>query len=218
MTARKGDYIVKGVKGELYPVKPDIFEATYGSVDAQKDWRAAVTEANDLLNDVIGLEAAGDMEVPEHPFARILCAADELGSVEDWMTTETDDEQPPRSVGAAARAAPPPFDIETHKATFVNYSEVRIDEGGTPHYAVPSHQERLVRKLMRLRGFVEQGQARDVLPACGCMDALCEMTRCAAVWNDCALGRCNARQRLALRRLKEAGLHRGGMPRERSEG
>lgn len=32
------------------------------------------------------------MEVPEYPFARILCAADELGSVEDWMTTETDDE------------------------------------------------------------------------------------------------------------------------------
>ena len=92
MTARKGDYIVKGIKGELYPVKPDIFEATYGSVDAQKDWRAAVTEANDLLNDVIGLEAAGDMEGPEYPFARILCAADELGSVEDWMTTETDDE------------------------------------------------------------------------------------------------------------------------------
>lgn len=92
MTARKGDYIVKGIKGELYPVKPDIFEATYGSVDAQKDWRAAVTEANDLLNDVIGLEAAGDMEVPEYPFARILCAADELGSVEDWMTMETDDE------------------------------------------------------------------------------------------------------------------------------
>lgn len=92
MTARKGDYIVKGIKGELYPVKPDIFEATYESVDAQKDWRAAVTEANDLLNDVIGLEAAGDMEVPEYPFARILCAADELGSVEDWMITETDDE------------------------------------------------------------------------------------------------------------------------------
>ena len=24
-----GDYIIKGVKGELYPCKPDIFEATY---------------------------------------------------------------------------------------------------------------------------------------------------------------------------------------------
>ena len=29
MTARKGDWIIKGVKGELYPCKPDIFEATY---------------------------------------------------------------------------------------------------------------------------------------------------------------------------------------------
>lgn len=24
-----GDYIIKGVKGEFYPCKPDIFEATY---------------------------------------------------------------------------------------------------------------------------------------------------------------------------------------------
>lgn len=29
MTASPGDYIIKGVKGEFYPCKPDIFEATY---------------------------------------------------------------------------------------------------------------------------------------------------------------------------------------------
>lgn len=29
MTASKGDYIIKGVKGEFYPCKPDIFEETY---------------------------------------------------------------------------------------------------------------------------------------------------------------------------------------------
>lgn len=27
--ARKGDWIIKGVKGEFYPCKPDIFELTY---------------------------------------------------------------------------------------------------------------------------------------------------------------------------------------------
>lgn len=27
--ARPGDWIIRGVKGELYPCKPDIFEATY---------------------------------------------------------------------------------------------------------------------------------------------------------------------------------------------
>ena len=29
MTRSLGDYIVKGVNGEFYPVKPDIFERTY---------------------------------------------------------------------------------------------------------------------------------------------------------------------------------------------
>lgn len=29
MTATLGDYIIKGVKGEFYPCKPDIFEATH---------------------------------------------------------------------------------------------------------------------------------------------------------------------------------------------
>lgn len=29
MTAQLGDYIIKGIKGEIYPCKPDIFEATY---------------------------------------------------------------------------------------------------------------------------------------------------------------------------------------------
>lgn len=29
MTANVGDYIIKGIKGEIYPCKPDIFEETY---------------------------------------------------------------------------------------------------------------------------------------------------------------------------------------------
>lgn len=32
MTASSGDYIIRGVKGELYPCKPDIFQATYERV------------------------------------------------------------------------------------------------------------------------------------------------------------------------------------------
>jgi hypothetical protein len=28
-----GDYIIMGIKGEFYPCKPDIFEATYERVD-----------------------------------------------------------------------------------------------------------------------------------------------------------------------------------------
>jgi len=32
MLAVEGDWVIRGVKGELYPVKPDIFEATYEPV------------------------------------------------------------------------------------------------------------------------------------------------------------------------------------------
>jgi hypothetical protein len=33
MRAEVGDYIIRGVKDEFYPCKPDIFEATYEKVD-----------------------------------------------------------------------------------------------------------------------------------------------------------------------------------------
>jgi len=32
MAANPGDYIIKGISGELYPCKPDIFEQTYEAV------------------------------------------------------------------------------------------------------------------------------------------------------------------------------------------
>lgn len=42
MRASVGDWIIKGVKGEFYPCKPDIFAATYEPVEQQ--W-------SDTLND-----------------------------------------------------------------------------------------------------------------------------------------------------------------------
>jgi hypothetical protein len=33
MVGRAGDWIIRGVKGELYPCKPDIFNATYEAVE-----------------------------------------------------------------------------------------------------------------------------------------------------------------------------------------
>lgn len=34
MRVNSGDWIIRGIKGEFYPCKPDIFEATYEAVDA----------------------------------------------------------------------------------------------------------------------------------------------------------------------------------------
>jgi hypothetical protein len=35
MTASPGDWVIRGVRGEFYPCKPDIFAATYESADPQ---------------------------------------------------------------------------------------------------------------------------------------------------------------------------------------
>lgn len=43
MIVTSGDYIITGVKGERYPCKPDIFEATYEFVDEPK-------QAGDTIN------------------------------------------------------------------------------------------------------------------------------------------------------------------------
>src|SRR6478609_8223169 len=37
MTASIGDFIIRGVQGEFYPCKPDIFAATYEAVNAALD-------------------------------------------------------------------------------------------------------------------------------------------------------------------------------------
>ena len=34
MLATEGDWVIKGVQGEFYPCKPDIFEATYEEVES----------------------------------------------------------------------------------------------------------------------------------------------------------------------------------------
>ena len=35
MDASPGDYIIRGIKGEFYPCKPGIFEASYGEVEPE---------------------------------------------------------------------------------------------------------------------------------------------------------------------------------------
>ena len=46
MTASAGDWIIKGVEGEFYPCKPDIFDKTYdpeGSVEMNSDMLASMS-------------------------------------------------------------------------------------------------------------------------------------------------------------------------------
>ena len=52
MAVNVGDYIIKGVKGELYPCKPDIFKATHEAVKGRRSIEQVVAEWNAFRNDI----------------------------------------------------------------------------------------------------------------------------------------------------------------------
>ena len=65
MEVSKGDYVIKGVKGEFYSCKPDIFQQTYESAEIQKELEEEYKDyvENDpvyskLVNGIVGLDIA----------------------------------------------------------------------------------------------------------------------------------------------------------------
>lgn len=59
MQLTRGDYIIKGVKGEFYPCKPDIFDATYSPVSSNQlpdsmDQFLAELKQNFTVEDITG--------------------------------------------------------------------------------------------------------------------------------------------------------------------
>ena len=63
MRADPGDYIIKGIKGEPYPCKPDIFVATYEKADKPKtindylkEWEDSINELDNKAKDLINLK------------------------------------------------------------------------------------------------------------------------------------------------------------------
>ena len=48
MLASLGDYIIKGVHGELYPCKPDIFKETYDQVNVRINGKVNITDNDNI--------------------------------------------------------------------------------------------------------------------------------------------------------------------------
>ena len=55
ISASPGDYIVKGIKGEVYPCKPDIFEQTYDEVGAGFTISVSVEEGSIKIHSPEGM-------------------------------------------------------------------------------------------------------------------------------------------------------------------
>lgn len=108
-----------------------------------------------------------------------------------------------------------PFNIITHKKTFVNYLEVVIDDKGNIMYAVPSHMEILIKIYMERynvsREEIIHKLTYDPPWEYGLdMSAwLCEKLNCICVWNDTYKGKPNQIQLNKLKTLRLSGIYRG---------
>ena len=107
------------------------------------------------------------------------------------------------------------FDIEKHKATFVNYLEVIISADGTVAYAVPSHQEFLIKAACQKYGWT-RAELNEACPREYWFDFLnwlCIVTGSMAIWEEhyiCAEP--TVKQIGMLRKMKMAGIYKGAIP------
>ena len=78
------------------------------------------------------------------------------------------------------------FDVNRHKETFTNYFEAIIYPNGNVEYAIPSHQEKLIRLLMKIRNCSRQ----DIFNQCpaeyyfNVIQWLCNETKCISCWYE----------------------------------
>ena len=104
------------------------------------------------------------------------------------------------------------FDIEQHKKTFIHYLEVVIDENGKIMYAVPSHQEMLIRLACEKLNITRE-ELNTMCPKeyyCDFMDWLCKISGACAVWERfIKADRLTEKQVKALQMLRENGLYLG---------
>lgn len=112
-----------------------------------------------------------------------------------------------------------PFNIKTHKKTFINYLEVIILEDGTVIYAVPSHQMALIHLAAKQNNCTE----RDVYDMCpkeyygDVTGWLSKITKAIPVWGGFHIGLANEAQTATLLELKRQHLFCGQIKTDEGE-
>ena len=113
MTADLGDWIIRGVQGEFYPCKPDIFAATYERAEADP------TDSKITRSPRQGSYDEADVE--EIVAACVSVARDEerllwVSYFENWLASVGVEQPTPESMLKAMRSPWRPFDVESRDA------------------------------------------------------------------------------------------------------
>ena len=103
-----------------------------------------------------------------------------------------------------------PFDLEKHRQKYIRYLEVIIFPDGHVEYAVPSHQEKLIKICCEKLG-ITRDELRDMVPPEYAFDViqwLCNNTECTSVWTTDYIAPewgLNEKQKETLLKMAEPG-------------
>lgn len=107
------------------------------------------------------------------------------------------------------------FDVDKHVNAFPHYLEVVIDEKGKVHYAVPSHQEKLI-VMATAKYSCSRDELNDMCPPEYYLDFLQWLliqTGCISVWTSfIQYNTLTDAQVATLRLLKRKGAYEGELP------
>lgn len=104
-----------------------------------------------------------------------------------------------------------PFDIKRHEKVFTNYFEAIMYSDGYIEYAVPSHQEKLI-KILCDKWHKTRDELTDMVPReyyCDMVTWLCQETGCLSLWNKFYIGVPNPKQIIRLKQLKLHKIYTG---------
>ena len=111
------------------------------------------------------------------------------------------------------------FSLQSHKETYVCYLEAIMFPDGHVEYAVPSHQEKLIRICCKTL-HVTRAELADMCPPTYYADFLhwlCNTSNCISLWTDFYVAPqqgVSDRQKLALQDLKTAEVYYGKILKE----
>lgn len=97
-----------------------------------------------------------------------------------------------------------PFDFDKHKKNFFHYFEAIILPNGVVEYAVPSHQEKLIKIGMQKHHMTNRRDYEELCPReywCDYLAWLLQDTDCIACWTDHWMGTPNRFQKHTIKRL-----------------
>lgn len=105
------------------------------------------------------------------------------------------------------------FDFDEHKKNYIHYLEVVILPDGTVEYAIPSHQEKLI-KICCDKFKVSRQELADMCPPDYYFDFitwLCDTSECVSVWTNFIKNpkSITDKQLETLNKLKEMSIYEG---------